>query len=226
MRITGKKRQDGFTLTELLVAISVTSLLFVGIMTFLVTTLADNSVRQARADLLRETQLTLDSLTKDIRLSANVDDKNTVADSNSPDAATKFGRGWESNANTLILSKSVEDNDKNIVFQDAAHYVTEKNNIVYFLNDRVLYKRTIAANVANNRNTTSCPKTSSSATCPADVELVHNVESFNLRYFDGMNDEVNPDEARSVETTLVLLKEKYGKQIKATYTTRTVFRNE
>lgn len=220
------KLQKGFTLTELLISIAITSILLVGIMSFLVTTLADNSAQKAKADLLRETQLTLDAMTKDIRLSANANETNSVIDYNSPDAVATSGLGWASNENTLVLSKSVEDEDRNIIFQDETHYITEKNNIVYFTDNGNLYKRTLAVEVDNNRSTTSCPESIATEECPKDVRLVQNVESFQLRYFDGLNNEVNPDLARSVEATLVLSVIKYNQEIRADYTTRMVFRNE
>lgn len=218
--------QFGFTITELIVAASITSLLFIGIMTFFVNSMAGNAMRQTKSDLLREAQLSLDVITKDIRLSGNVEAANTITDSNSPDAETTFGRGWESNQNTLILSRSAEDNNRNILFIDSTRYVTEKDNIVYFVENSKLYKRTIAAEVESNRHKTSCPAGQATNECPADVELAKNIQSFSLKYFDGMNNEVPPEQARSVEVKLVLSAKKFGKDIAAEYTTRTVFRNE
>lgn len=218
--------QTGFTLTELLIAISVTSIVFIGIMNFLVRSIADNSVRQTKAELLRDAQLSLDVMTKDIRLSGNVSAANTVSDPNSPNAESTFGRGWESSSDILILSKSAEDNNRSILFEDPNRYVTEKDNIVYFINNGNLYKRTIAAEVDDNKVKTSCPEAEANSECPKDIELVKNVESISLKYFDGINSEVEPDQARSVEATLILSSNKFGRQIRAEYTTRTVFRNE
>ena len=220
------KKQTGFTLSELIVAVSITSLLLIGIMTFLISSLADNSVKEAKADLLREAQLTLDALVKDARLSAGVDEANTITDSNSPNAEATYGRGWESNASTLILTRSAEDSNRNILFQDANRYITEKDNVIYFTNDRTLYKRTFAAEVTDNRRKTSFPSNSTTNDCPADVELVKNVDNFSIKYFDGMNNEVDPSQARSIEVALNLSANKFGKQVDANYTTRTVFRNE
>lgn len=188
--------------------------------------LVSNSQQQAKADLLREAQLSLDVIVKDIRLSGGADPVNSVADTNSPGASENFGIGWESNDNTLVLSRSAEDNNRNILFQDANRYVTEKDNVVYFVNEGSLYKRTLAADVESNRRRTSCPKDSSSESCPADLQLVKNVSNFTLKYFDGMNNEVEPEQAQSVEASLDLSVNKFGKNIEANYKTRTVFRNE
>lgn len=218
--------KSGFTLIELLVAISVTSIVFIGIMTFLVNSLAGNAAREAKADLLRESQLSLDVITKDARLSSGVLPENTVSDPNSPDAESTFGRGWVSTNNTLILARSAEDSNRNILFEDPIHYVTAKDNVVYFIKDGSLYKRTISADIANNSSKTSCPKEESDADCPADIRMVQNVESFSVRYFDGLDNEVEPEQARSIETSLTLKVNKFGREVKANYTTRTVFRNE
>lgn len=211
---------------ELLVATVIMSVLIVGIMTFLTTTMVNNSVRNARADLLREAQLTLDVLTKDIRLSANVDAANRLEDPNSPDAAETEGFGWVADSDTLVLATAVEDTDRNIIFQDEAHYITEKNNIVYYIQDGNLYKRTIAADIDGNRLSTTCPEAAATSSCRADTKLAENVQNFSVRYFDAINQEVEPDQARSVEITLALHKRQFSRDVTAEYTTRTVFRNE
>lgn len=211
---------------ELIVATAITSVLVVGIMTFLTTTMVNNSVRNARADLLREAQLTLDVLTKDIRLSANVDAANRLEDPNSPDEGEEEGFGWISDSDTLVLATAVEDTNRNIIFQDEAHYITEKNNIVYYVQDGNLYKRTIAADIPDNRLTTTCPESAASSSCRADTKLVQNVQEFSIRYFDTLDQEVDPDNARSVEATLSLSRKRFGRDVAVKYTTRTVFRNE
>jgi prepilin-type N-terminal cleavage/methylation domain-containing protein len=218
--------QHGFTLTELLAAIAITAILMIGVMTFLVNTIANNSVDTARADLLREAQLSLDIMTRDIRLSASVDSSNRWEDDNSPNAPSTGGFGWESDDDTLILATAAEDANDNILFQDISHYITYKNNVVYFLSDGSLYRRTIAGDIANNSATTSCPADEETPACPADRELVKHVSDFTVRYLDGDDLEVEASLARSVEVTLDLSREKYGRTIDATYSTRTVFRNE
>lgn len=218
--------QRGFTLVELMVAITITSILLIGILTFLTTTMVNNSVRNARADLLREAQLTLDVLTKDIRLSANVDASNRIEDTHSPNAESTNGRGWESSGNVLILATAAEDGDRNIIFQDATHYITEKNNVVYFVENGGLYKRSLAADIDGNRMNTSCPESEASETCRADIRLVQGATGFSVRYFDSQDAEVDPAQARSVEVTLTLQRIKFGREVNAEYTTRTVFRNE
>src|SRR3990167_506547 len=66
----------GFTMAELVVAASVIAVLTILIMNFVATQLVDNAVKNGRADLQLQIQQTLDIISRDIKLSANVDDQN------------------------------------------------------------------------------------------------------------------------------------------------------
>lgn len=220
------RHQSGYTLVELMIATVVSGIILIGIMTFLVNSLVNNSVRSARADLLREAQLSLDVMVKDIRLSANVDEVNRWEDPNSPNADSTSGLGWSSDADTLVLATAAEDAARNILFQDATHYITEKNNIIYYVDNGTLYKRTLAAPVTGNAAVTTCPPSLADSDCPADRLSVANVSSLTFRYFDSSDTEVTPANARSVEATLGLRAVKFGREVDVTYSTRTVFRNE
>lgn len=221
-----KHGEGGFTVIEMIVACIVAGLLLIGIMTFLVNSLVNNSVRQARADLIREAQLALDLAAKDIRLSAAAGENNVVEDPHSPNAGSTNGLGWESDSDTLVLATAVEDDEGNILFEDATHYITEKNNIVYYVQDGSLYKRTIANDIENNKARTTCPKASATSTCLADPELAKNVSSLTVRYYDALDNEIDPASARSIGITLTLQARKYNRVVNATYETRMVFRNE
>lgn len=216
--------QRGFTLLEVMVATIVTSLLMILVVTFMINTVAKNAVDSARADLLREAQLTLDNVGREIRLSANADEQNRWEDQNAPDAPTDL-YSWASDGDTLILATAAMDAGHNILFSDALHYITSKNNNIYFVQNGTLYKRVLADPVADNAAQTSCPLDPNDA-CPDDRELVHNVSGFGVKYFDNQNIEVDPALARSVELTLSLSTVRYGETLNAEFSTRTVFRNE
>lgn len=217
-RLTSK----GFTLLEVMVATMVTSMLLILVVNFMITNFVNSTIDTARADLLREAQLTLDTVGRDIRLSANADEQNRWPDPNSP-GGVDFG--WASGVDELVLATAAFDSSNNILFSDALHYVTSKNNNIYFVTDGVLYKRILADPIAGNVASTTCPA-SPSDSCPDDIRLVDTVLNFTVRYYSNEGLEVTPSEARSVELTLVLQKQRFGRTIDATYTTRTVFRNE
>lgn len=217
-----KNNQSGFTLVELAVATAVTGILILVIMGFTINSFAQISVTEARGDLLREAQFSLDTLTEDARLSSNSFDESTLLDPNAPNSNQK----WEGGQSTLILATAAQDRNRNILFADALQYTSHKNNKVYFIKDNTLYRRTIAANVPNNALQTTCPAGEITNTCPGDSVLAHNVSGFEVKYYDNSGEEVPPSQARSIQAVLKLNKRKYSQDIKAEYKTRTVFRNE
>lgn len=218
------KDQQGFTLIEVIVATVIAGLLIVLIMTFMIDTVAKNATETARSDMLREAQLTLDNIGREIRLSSTADEQNRWQDDNAPSAPSNK-LSWESNSDTLILATAAMDSSHNILFADPLHYVSNKNNNIYFVQDHTLYKRVLADPVSDNAAETTCPPDPSDS-CPDDRILVRNVKSFAVKYFDNEDQEVTPSSARSVELTLSLEQIKYHQTITADFTTRTVFRNE
>lgn len=214
--------QDGFTVVELAISISVTGILLALIFGFMTSSLIQYTNDSNRANLLNSAQTGFEIITNDIRLSANADENNRW-----PDAHMSEGEfGWASDSDTLVLATAVEDNNGNIIFADPANYISQKNNIVYFLSNGTLYKRVIAAGDANNSLKTTCPSTQASASCPADKIILENVKEFQVRYIDENNAEVSPAEARSVELYAKLEKETFSEPVTVDYTTRMVFRND
>lgn len=222
MRKTIQQDQRGFTLVEIIAATAIASILIIIVMTFMVNSFVQISVDSARSDLIRENQISLDTITQDIRLSSNSYEANSLPDDNGPGEDGT----WEGGSNILILATAAQDRERNILFDDPLRYTSVKNNRIYFVENGTLYRRTLAANVEGNAMQTSCPVAQNIADCSKDSQLAEDVSSFTIRYFDGVGSEVEPSQARSVEVQLTLSKNKYGRTIETTNTTRTVFRNE
>ena len=68
--------------------------------------------------------------------------------------------------------------------------------------------------------------TVASSACPADKELLTNVQSFTVTYLDGQNQSVTPTNARSIELRAQTSKQLYSLTVRADYTTKMVFRND
>lgn len=220
------QRQSGFTLPEVIVALTLSSVLIGIIIGFMVNSLSQYGITNARAELLNEAQIALDIAANDIRLSANADANNRWPDENGP-GAPDVTLGWESNGTTLVLATAAEDGDGNILFSDSANYISHKNNSIYFVQSGALYKRVLAApSVSGNTAVTTCPEDSATPTCPADRLLLRNVESFTVKYFNEQGQEVAPDDARSVELEVHLKVNRYPNSVFAEYKTRMVFRND
>ncbi len=206
----------GYTTVELAIAISVVSILSVILFVFFANNMTQYAIANARADLQNEAQITLDSINEDIRLSANADENNRWPDEHAPSATNMFS--WQSDSDTLILATAAEDRQSNILFSDPSEYISWKNNNIYYMSGNVLYRRTLAAPVENNK---------SRSTCPADKVLLNSkVDKFIIRYIDGSGQQVAPADARSIELEIGLSRNVYRQTISSEYITRMVFRND
>lgn len=221
------KRLDaaGFTLVEALVSIVVTTMVVLVLTNYMLSNIQQSAIATNRDTLIKETEQSLDLAGNDIRLSANADQNNRWADAHSPGGSGNQ-YGWQSNSSTLVLATAAENQSGNIIFSDPANYITEKNNIVYFVQNGTLYKRVIAAPASGNAAVTTCPAASVTSSCPADKALLHNVSAFTVTYLDGQNQSVSPVDARSIELHVTVAKNVFGQPVNADYTTRMVFRND
>jgi Tfp pilus assembly protein PilW len=222
---TLKHQQGAYTLVELVVAMTVSGLLIIVIIGFMLNSLTRYGIADARADLINDAQAALDVTTNDVRLSANADLNNRWLDNNAPSSPTN-NFSWQSNANTLILATAAQNSSGDVLFSDASKYISHKNNIIYFVNNRILYKRTLATSATGNTAKTTCPASSATTACPADKILVRNVDTFTVKYYNDKNEEVAPDAARSVELYIKLVVVRYPNTVFAEYRTRMVFRNK
>jgi type II secretory pathway pseudopilin PulG len=219
------QRNAGFTIVEALVVLVVTTMLVLVITNYMLSNTQQSILLSSRDTILKETEQSLDLAANDIRLSANADDNNRWADVNSPSgSANQFS--WQSNGSTLVLATAAQAQNGNIIFSDTKNYITQKNNLVYFVKNGTLYKRTLAAPASGNAAVTSCPAASASTSCPADKELLHDVNTFNVKYLNGQNQAVDPTDARSVELRVAVSKKVFGQPQNVDYTTRMVFRND
>jgi hypothetical protein len=219
-----QKLQDGLTIVELVIALTITTALMLVIVGFAVDKLRDSTIQSTKNDLLANAETGLTRITNDIRLANSADNANRWSDANAPGAPSNL-YSWASGSSVVILATAAQDTDGNIIFDDAHDYVSAKNDTIYFVQNGTLWRRTLAAPNAGNRAKTSCPVASATSSCPADGRVLDNVSSFQAKYFDGSDTEVSPDSARSVQLTVTLLKRIYRQDISVTYTTRMVFRN-
>lgn len=222
-KVQGTK-QSGMTVVELLV----TLMLVVGISSIIVGFSVDK-IRQSaqqtiKYSLLSDAETGINTVANDIRLSARADDANRWQDENAP-LAPSNKLSWVSNGTTLVLATAAQNANAKIIFDDVHNYVSTKNNYVYYVKNKTLYRRTLAAPVTGNKAKTTCPPAQSSASCPSDKVMMNNISAFTVRYYDGANQTVIPSNARSVELSVKLSVRRYSQDISVNYTTRMVFRN-
>lgn len=221
----GLHSSDGFTLVELLITMVLIGILSLMLPNFIANWLGAANLAQQRATLLSTAENALDTVNNDVRLSGTADTNNRWPDANAPNAPTDE-LSWQSDANTLVLAKAALDSSHNVIFSDPAKYISQKDNEIYYLDGTTLYRRTLASNSADDAATTTCPPAAATASCPADKKVAEGVSQFAVSYYDANEDEVAPTDARSVQLAITLEQKAGSKTIKASYTTRMVFRNE
>lgn len=212
-------------MVEIMVAIAVTGFMIAIISTFMMRSLQTSTKETNRMNIQRELQQTLDIVANDVRLSANADLNNRNPDANNPGGSGNQ-YGWTSNASTLVLATAATTSTGGIIFTDPSNYITTKNNYVYFVSNKTLYRRTLAATATGNSAKTTCPSNKVTSSCPADKKLLNNVTNFQVTYLDGSNASVTPTNARSVELSLTSAYTQYKQTQSVSYTTRMVFRND
>ena len=218
-----RSSQRGFTLVELLVVMVIMSILSLLLANFIITWLQQSSLAQKRADLLTTAETTLDTINNDIRLSGNADQNNRWADANGPGGNQL---GWASDSDTIVLAKAAVDSGNNIIFSDPAKYISQKDNVIYYLSGTSLYRRVLASTDADDAVVTTCPPASATSDCPADRLVAKGISSFAVSYYDADDNVVTPANARAVQLAITMSDKQNGKTIRASYTTRMVFRNE
>ena len=223
MKMRKKLDQKGLTLVELIVVMVVMSILALMLSNFIATWLQSETNTQKRSDLLANAQNALDTVTEDIRMSGSVDQNNRWPDANGP-GGNQFG--WTSGTQVLVLAKAAVTSHNDIIFSDAAHYITQKDNAIYYLSGTTLYRRILESTDSTDAAITTCPPASATASCPADKTIATGVSNFAVSYYDANNAVVTPANARSVQLAITLTTKQNGKAISASYSTRMVFRND
>jgi len=222
MTIALKRHQNGFTLVELLLVMIIMGIVGLALTNFISTWLQTASISEARADLLNSAEIALDDVNNDIMLSGGVDQTNRWPDPNGP-GGNEYG--WQSGDQTLILAKVATDSSGNPIFLDSSDYITQKDDVIYFLNGTTLYRRILASDSTNDSAITTCPASDATASCPPDTVIATDVTNWSVSYYNAENQIVTPADARSVQLSITL-SEPYGNaNISASYTTRMVFRN-
>ena len=223
MSITSKRNQKGFTLVELIVVMTVVSILSITVTNFIVDWTKSSTLAEARSSLLTSAETSMDTITNDIMLSGSVEQNNRWPDANGP-SGNQYG--WTSNSSTLVLAKVATNSTDTIIFSDPAEYITQKDDIIYFLSGTTLYRRTLASTSTGDEAVTTCPSSDATSTCPADMVVATGVSSFTLAYYDDNGAATDTSSARSVQVGLTLSSKIDSQTINASYSTRMVFRNE
>lgn len=188
--------QDGFTLVELVIAISFTVMFTALVFSFMLSFWRASATLENDAETFVTRQNAGDKLRDVLNAATQLVSQNSISDTYPLAAAD--GTHWQlihaipSTINTpssggyspvfYFESPSV-NSSKNFIYNGASPYYDE---FVLYLNGstKQLLLRTLAnPNATGNAKKTSCPASNASASCPADSIVADNVTAVSTRYF-------------------------------------------
>jgi prepilin-type N-terminal cleavage/methylation domain-containing protein len=214
------EKQSGFTITELLIAVSLASIISIAMLSLLVFAYGSLLREQTKASMISESQLFLRRIVEDIRIASEIRTTNQIPDSYRTE-------GWVTSdpANIMILTSLAADSDKNFIYDPTTSYPYE-NEIIYFGDGRNMYRRTLAnESAAGNSVATTC--TFGLTGCRNDIKLSENLQNMTFVFYD-LDNVVTTDasQAQSVSISINLTRSLYGKTVSVTNVARTTLRNE
>lgn len=216
------RSQAGFTITELVISITVAGFLVAVLFIATFYYYANTAQAQAGADLGLQSQSILAQMTEDIRLADAISSTNAITDANAPVG------GWVTSdpSNVIIIESPATDSSRNIIY-DSDSGLPYRNEYIYFTSGSQMYKRVLAnPSAAGNTAKTTCPADAASSSCPADILFSDNVSNLSFTFYDASgNSTADAGQARSVSLTVNMSKTAYGKAVTLNNTTRVTMRN-
>lgn len=199
--------QAGFSLTELIITMTVFGLVMGSIGLFFQGNLGIANETQVKATLESNARVAARAIQEDIQLAAQARQTNSIVDFYKP-------TGWNAvatNPGVLIL-ESIAINTNDEVMIDAGTFIALKNNIIFYISGNKLYRRTLANTTVlpgqTNAAKTTCPPGTGGG-CPDDKLLLENVSSFSVEHYDAGNNGpsgITPDAATATKVFLELTK--------------------
>lgn len=174
------------------------------------------------AEMTTDSQNLLRASVEELRYGAGVRITNTITDPNAPSG------GWNTSNEAFVIIiavPAINSTDNYII--DTETGAPYNNELVYFKDGNVLYKRTLAhPEATGNTLVTSCPEASATSTCPADRELARYVDDMIFTLYDQDNNTTSdPLLARSVKIALSMSRETFGSPLELENNIQVTLRN-
>ena|GEM_PF-1099363 len=216
------KSQVGFTVVELAVGITVSSILFLAFMSAMTSYFVLITKNNAAIDMAADSQNLLRVTVEVLRLGNGVRQTNTIADANAPSG------GWNtSNTNFVIVIASPALNSARNYIINPGTGSPYMNELVYYKSGTNLMERQLAnPGAAGNSLITSCPPSSASGFCPPDKQLADYMQSMTFTFYDQNNNlTIDPVLARLIKIDLGLKRTVFGSAISLNNSIQVTLRN-
>jgi prepilin-type N-terminal cleavage/methylation domain-containing protein len=233
-----RRAESGYTLIEMLVAISVSTLLILAIGNYASAGIIGSNQDYNRTLVLSNAKDAVNIVARQVLLARAVEGSNSLADNYAPNAPTDLysWSGAAGSGTSLILEVPSRDTGGSIVYYNGSDTAVYTDEVVFYLDatTRKLYKRVIAnpnlpVGVTNGAKTT-CPPAHASAGCPADADVVDDVANLVTKYIaaDGTvcSSSCSPAGTEAVNYTVTETRTINGKSYTGTYTSVATMRNK
>lgn len=221
--------QDGLSLVEFLIVISMVAVMAIVVSDFYVRRLIDYNRTFVITSLQSNTKQAVDTMEGDIKFATRVTSSNQWPDSNAPTAPGDL-HSWASTNTTpatVVISVPARDASGNVIYADGLHTQLQTNDVIYYVNaQNIMYRRVVANPVSGNASKTTCPPASATPDCPADAKIVEDIASLSVVYYDATNVVTNtPANAYSIQITLQQSRTKFGRTYVSRLTSQASLRN-
>lgn len=211
-------KQRGFTVPELIIAITIATIVMVSIIALFVNLASSGSSIIRITEQIRTNQSTISDIQADMPVTTSFLAAPTLTDASSSESPLG-GSGWsvrgvDENSRILILrsyatNAAPQDPNRQIVYFDdgvggcPVGRVPVTNNIIYFVKNNTLYRRLLrepasapsaaycTGQTIAQQQTCTTPGTPSNTTCTTkDVKVATNIRRFSVQYFAEPTDTV------------------------------------
>jgi prepilin-type N-terminal cleavage/methylation domain-containing protein len=216
------RSQAGFTLVELIVAISVFAVIGVTFLGLTVNYFVVITRNNELAEMTVNSQNLLRTTVENIRFGDGIRQTNQVSDPNAPTG------GWNTNNSSFVIVIAVPalDSSHNYII-DPGTGSPYMNELVYYKNGTDLMERKLAnPSASGNTLLSTCPAAKVTQSCPADTHLADYVSSMTFTMYD-QNAAVtsDPSLARSIQISLTMERNAPGEPLDLNTSTRVTLRN-
>lgn len=215
-------RQEGMTIVELTIGITISSILFLAFMAAMTSHFTLITKNNASIDMAANSQNLLRATVETLRVGQGVRQTNTIADLNAPSG------GWNtSNTSFVIVIATPALNSARDYIIDPSTGGPYINELVYYKSADSLMKRQLAnPNASGNTLLTSCPANLSSPSCPADKVLADHVQTMLFTLYDQDNNlTTDPVLARLIKIDINMQRLVFGSSIGLNNSIQVTLRN-
>jgi prepilin-type N-terminal cleavage/methylation domain-containing protein len=210
----------GFTIPELLIAMSIASIVVLVLSAMNLTMYRQVQISQSTAELNSESYFLLRGIAEDIKLAANIATNNSLEDNFGP------AGGWNTNSSTgsIIISSPAVDSSANIIYNDETG-LPFQNELIYYKESNSLLRRIIAnSSASGNEIKTTCPPSASN--CLKDKLYTKYLDNFSFTLYESSGQEtLDATKAEAAKIEVSLSKKVAGKQITISNSVFTKLRN-